>query len=288
MPHNATPKDGWTLVKGGTPEQTLGPSEAEPFLNWLFSDLSRKPQEMTLRETASVVRYLRWLGLHGIPKETIQQGPDAIKKYWHSTKSPEAIRARRNVEQMVQIVWRGLLATGQFAPANKKAAQAFFRRHSSTWDHPGMASAMEFLENFELPPGATSPFPKYSSLTKTSAASGDGNPYLENDLSERIAAADGALRRVAIKQPYELIANALRESPLTRALYRDVGWSSVEVRERVKGYKKQKRARTIEKLADKWILKYRSDKDTEMIRKWKAARPKSATGGEKVVLSALT
>jgi hypothetical protein len=234
---------------------------------------------MTLRETASAVRYLRWLGLHGIPKEIIQQGPDAIKKYWHSTKSPEAIRTRQNVEQMVQIVWRGLLEMGQFAPANKKAAQAFFRRHSSTWDHPGMASALEFLENFELPPGATSPFRKHSSVTKTSAASGDGNPYLENDLSERIAAADGALRRVAIKQPYELIANALKESPITRALYQDVGsWSSVEVRERVRGYKKQKRARPIEKLADKWILKYRSDQDTEeMIRKWKAGRRKSAT-----------
>jgi hypothetical protein len=180
---------------------------------------------------------------------------------------------------MVQIVWRGLLEMGHFAPANKKVALAFFQRHSSTWDHPGMASAIEFLENFELPPGATSPFRKHSSVTETSAASGDGNPYLENDLSERIAAADGALRRVAIKQPYELIASALKESPITRALYQDVcSWSSVEVRERVKGYKKQKRVRPIEKLADKWILKYRSDQDTaEMIRKWKAGRRKSAT-----------
>jgi hypothetical protein len=240
---------------------------------------------MILRETASAVRYLRWLGLHGIPKEIIQRGPDAIKEYWHSTKSPEAIRARQNVEQMVQIVWRGLLETGQFAPANKKAAQAFFRRHSSTWDHPGMASALEFLENFEIPPGATSPFRKYSFMTKTSAASGDGNPYLENDLSERIAAADGALRRVAIKQHYELIATALRESPLTQALHKDVGWSPVEVRERVKGYKKQKRARPIEKLADKWILKYRSDKDTEeMISRWRASKAKSDhvdRGGQK-------
>jgi hypothetical protein len=279
MPHNATPKDGWTVVKGGIPEQTLGPSEVEPFLKWLFSDLSRKPQEMRLKETAAAVRYLSWLGLHGIPKEIIRQGSDAIKEYWHCTKSPEAIRARRNVEQMVQIVWRGLLEMGQFATANKKAAQAFFRRHSSTWDHPGMASALEFLENFELPPGATSPFRKSSSVTKTSATSGDGNPYLENDLSERIAAADGALRRVAIKQPYELIANALRESPLTRALYENVGsWSSIEVRERVKGYKKQKQARPIEKLADKWILKYLSDQNTEeMIRKWKALRKKQAT-----------
>jgi hypothetical protein len=234
---------------------------------------------MTLRETASAVRYLSWLGIHGIPKEIVQQGPDAITEYLQSTKSPEAIRARENVQQMVQIVWCGLLEMGQFAPANKKVAQAFFRRHSSTWDHPGMASAMEFLENFELPPGATSPFRKYSSVTKTSAASGDGNPYLENDLSERMAVADGALRRVAIRQPYERIANALKESPVTRPLYQDVGsWSSVEVRERVKGYKKQKRARPIEELADKWILKYRSDQDTEkMVRKWKAGRRKSAT-----------
>jgi hypothetical protein len=278
MPHNATPKDGWNVVKGGIPGQTLGPSEVEPFLNWLFSDLSRKPQEMRLKETAAAVRYLSWLGLHGIPKEIIRQGPDAIQEYWHSTKSPEAIRTRQNVEQMVQIVWRGLLEMGQFATANKKAAQAFFRRHSSTWDHPGMSSALEFLENFELPPGATSPFRKHSSVRKTSATSGGGNPYLENDLSERIAAADGALRRMSIKQPYELIANALQVSPLTRALYKDVGWSPVEARERVKGYKKQKRARPIEKLADKWILKYLSDQNTEeMIRKWKALRKKPAT-----------
>ncbi len=294
MPHNIKPKHGWTVVTGGIPEQTLAPSEVNSFVKWLFSDLSRKQEEMKLRETASAVRYLSWLGIHGIPKKIIQQGPEATTKYWHSTKSAKAIRTRKNVEQMVQIVWRGLLEMGRFPTANKKAAQAFFRRHASTWDHPGMASALEFLENFELMPGATSPFRKYPSVTKSSATSGDGNPYLENDLSERIAAADGALRRVAIKQPYQLIANTLKASDLTRELYQDVGsWSSVEVRERVKGYKKQKRALPIEKLAHKWILKYRSDQDTKkMIRRWKAAGRKSATkkpdGAEKVTPAALT
>src|ERR1700675_4646507 len=151
MPHNAKPKDGWTVVKRGIPEQTLAPSEAESFLNWLFSDLSRKPQEMTLRETASVARYLIWLSSHGVPKAVAKGGPTAIRGYRRGLKTEESIRGRQDAERSALIVWGDLLRTGRFAPANKKAALAFFRRHSSAWDHPWLLSGLKFLEDFEVP-----------------------------------------------------------------------------------------------------------------------------------------
>jgi len=278
MPQDERPKDGWTVVKRGLSRQELAPSEVEPFLDWLFSDLAQKPQEMTLRETASVVRYLISLSLHGVPKDVVQQGPEAIKKYRRDPKTAETIRSRQDVERTAMIVWGDLLQVGQFGVANGSEAQEFFLRHRSAWKHPWLTSALTFLEDFELPADAPSPFRQYSLVSRSSATTGGANSYLENDLSERIAAADSALRRTPFKQRHTLIAAALQKSPLTRELRPNNDfWGPIEVRERVKGYTRQKRAHSIEGLADKWIFDYRwFITIEEMIRTWKASANNSA------------
>jgi hypothetical protein len=274
MPQDAKPKDGWTVERG----QELAPSEVEPFLSWLFSDLAQKPQEMTLRETASVVRYLISLSLHGVPKEVLQQGPEAINKYRRGPKTEETIRSRQDVERAAMIVWGDLLQVGQFGVANGREAQEFFLRHRSAWNHPWLSPALKFLKDFELPADAPSPFRQYSFVAESSAASSGANAYLENDLSERIAAADSALRRTRVKQPHALIATALQKSLRTRELRpKNDLWGPIEVRDRVKGYKKQKQAHPIDGLADKWILSYRWFlKIEEMISTWKASANNSA------------
>jgi hypothetical protein len=43
MPQNTKPEDGWTVVKRGIAKQSLAPSEAENFLEWLFRDLPKTP-----------------------------------------------------------------------------------------------------------------------------------------------------------------------------------------------------------------------------------------------------
>ena len=42
-------------------QETLGEEEAEPFLVFIFTDLCRRPDKITIRETAAVARYLEWL-----------------------------------------------------------------------------------------------------------------------------------------------------------------------------------------------------------------------------------
>jgi hypothetical protein len=122
---------------------------------------------MTLRETASVVRYLIWLSSHGVPKDVAKGGPAAIKEYRRGLQTEESIRGRQDVEHTALIVWGDLLRTGRFAPASKKAALAFFCRHSSTWDHPWLASGVKILEDFEVPKDERPPIRKYSTVNKT-------------------------------------------------------------------------------------------------------------------------
>jgi hypothetical protein len=273
MPPNVKSKDGWTVVDRGLLRQQLAQSEAEPFLDWLFSDLAERPETLSLRESASVVRYMLWLASHGIPKDVIDLGADAIQKYQHGPRAD--VHARQDVECIAKIVWDDLLQTGRINAASKTEALTFLRRHASSWNHCSLEPALKFLEDFGLPPGAEPPFRQYPLVAQKFAATGGGNPYLENDLSERIAAADSALQRVPIKNRHALIANALQKSPLTRELRpNDDSWGPIEVRDRVKGYKRQKWAHPGEGLADKWISGYRWDmKLNESIRAWKAKGP---------------
>jgi phage gp36-like protein len=62
--------------------QPLAEAEVDGYLTWQFRVAARRPKALTLRETAAVARYLLCLALHGVPKEIVDGGPDAVRKHW--------------------------------------------------------------------------------------------------------------------------------------------------------------------------------------------------------------
>jgi hypothetical protein len=250
MPEELTPK--------------LAESETEPFLTWLFSDLSLKTEPLKLLETAAVARYLMLLAIHGVPTEIAERGPDAILSYKHSPKSEKMLRGRQAVERTAKILWADLLDRAEFKPSTKDEALKFLGKYASARHDPWFECAVNFLKNCEeldlesMPPRSATPF-----VAKT-AAQNRGNPYLDDDLSERIAAADSALERAGVEDRQTVIAQALQDSPLTREQGpKDQIWGGVEVRARARTYRRQKHPMTREQVSNKWIGKYRSDIATE-------------------------
>jgi hypothetical protein len=80
MPTPSDPEDGWIRVDQFNRQQPqkLNEDEIDDYLNWQFRDLAKKPKPMTLKETASVVRFLRWLSHQGVPREILRRGAGAV------------------------------------------------------------------------------------------------------------------------------------------------------------------------------------------------------------------
>ena len=71
------------------PEDRLEPTEVDGFLEFIFSEVARKPKELVLKEVSAVVRYLRRLVVQGLPKSVLAGGQEAIRKYASRHKSAE-------------------------------------------------------------------------------------------------------------------------------------------------------------------------------------------------------
>ncbi len=257
MPQEPKHRDGWIQVNQPLPAQRLDTSEVQPFLNWIFGDLAVKRKRFKLRETAAVARYLAELATHGVPTKIVKRGRKAIQEYWLAPQEEVTRTSRRAVKKTAEIVWGNLFQLGQFDPATKQLVKRFLRKHSASVYHPWIEHALTFLEECELVPSSPA-----SRRSPNFVASGSfqerGNPYLEDDLSERIAAADSALRQSGIEDRQKLIADVLTISPLTEHLRpKGDSWGPVEVRERVKTYHRQKHSIAANQLANKWILRYR-------------------------------
>jgi hypothetical protein len=256
-------QDAWISSENlKLPLQELEASEIADYLAWQFGDLAKKSEPLHLRETASVVRYLHWLALHGVPKEVIHAGAEAVEEYRRTGRTKDALQSRQAVERTAKIIWGDLLQFGQIEAASKSETENFLREHAPYWPHPWMELSLKFLEDYDLPPDARSPFRPPHLHGRDASAQGDGNPYVQSDLSERIAAADRVLARARVRGRRKQIAEVLNASPLTRRS--DALWGPEEVADRVKGYKKQKRDIRYEALAnglaDRWIASYRYDR----------------------------
>jgi hypothetical protein len=164
--------------------------------------------------------------------------------------------SREALKEIAWILWRDLLQSGKFNASSKEEAQRFLDENHGLRQHPNFERARKFLDECEVPPGyppesATRPF------VATDFFEERGNSYLDDDLSERIAAADCALEQSGIKSRQQLISEALNNSPRTRnRLPKNVSWSAVEVRERVKTYKRQKKSNSLVQLSNNWIGRY--------------------------------
>jgi phage gp36-like protein len=240
--------------------QPLAEAEVDGYLTWQFRVAARRPKALTLRETAAVARYLLCLALHGVPKEIVDGGPDAVRKHWrdHLLKGErmrEANDARQCVQRTAEIVWGDLLQFGQFEVGSKREAQSFFKKHSSYWYHHWLEPALKFLEEFEVPPWTEAPFHQQQLVGPHVSEQGGGNPYLENDLSQRIAAADYALKKASIRGRRARIAKALNESPMCSRP--NDSWGPEEVRNRVRSYERMREHRSSESLVDESVFCYR-------------------------------
>lgn len=235
----------------------LAAGEVNSFLTWQFGDIARRPEALTLRETAAVVSYLRRLRIQGIPKEVVHRGLDAIKAYYRRPeRSAVEMRARHNAERVERLLWAELLQFGNLPVSSKTTAKTFLRRRASDLSGPWLGEALKFLEEYDLPPDANEQSGAQRLVGRQISIQGDINPYLQDDLSERIAAADYALKRAGIRARRRSIARALNDSMLTPL--KDDTWGADEVRDRVRAYERQHNHLPIDFIADKWVALYHS------------------------------
>jgi hypothetical protein len=259
MPGDANSETDRSLEES-TFASPIAEAEIDGYLAWQFSGVAWRPKALTLRETAAVARYLLWVAVHGVPKKIVDGGPEAVQKYWmdrylKGERMSEANDARQCVQRTAEIIWGDLLQFGQFEAGSKREAQSFFKKHSSYWHHPWIEPALKFLEEFEVPPWSEAPFHQQQLVGPHVSVQGGGNPYLENDLSQRIAAADYALKKASIRGRRARIAKALDESPLT-ARPND-SWGPEEVRNRVRSYERLRMHRSPDSLVDESVSSYR-------------------------------
>jgi hypothetical protein len=257
MPSFSTPPDDWIHFVGKPARiDVLAAGEVEPLLAWLFGDLGRKVKPLALRETASVVRYLMWLAIAGVPKEIGNRGSKALDRYWRYARYDKRDVARRNeAEVFAKLVWEDLLQSGTFKTSSKGKAKTFLRENSGRWHHPWLQSALELLETFEVPSGAAMPFAPKTTRARGVAKS-NNNAQADSDLSERIAAADAILQTAVGRKRRRLIADALNDSPLA-ARAKDT-WGPNEVRDRVRAYQRLTSRNSPQILASTWIVRFRS------------------------------
>ena len=243
----------------GSPEDGLEESEVQPFLKWLFDDLAVNCKPLKLSPSAAAIRHLMNVAWYGVPTEIVRQGPEAISAYWVAPRDEQTRLSQKALKQIASILWGNLLEFAQFDASSKEEAQRFLDENWAFCQHPNLERARSFLDACEVPPGYP---PESASRHFVSARSfqARGNAYLDDDLSERIAAADSALEQPGIGRRHAQIAQALNASARTAdRLPKNVSWSAVEVRERVKTYKRQKNSVPVIQLAHKWIGQYRSD-----------------------------
>jgi FkbM family methyltransferase len=93
-----------------TPRQELVPAEADAFLEYLFSNIARRPRSLNLREGAGVARYLKALAAETAP------GP-----------------IRSLLDRLAEMFWAALLQSAPFRTAEKTAAVEFMEIHANTY-----------------------------------------------------------------------------------------------------------------------------------------------------------
>ena len=226
----------------------LAADQADAFLNYLFSTVARRPKLLSLREGASVARYLKALTLE-----------------------MEAGEVRKQLDRLADAIWAMLF---QFAPiqaSDKPTVIGFLDKHRSTYlaglDRMfGLENAFQQIRKAPVPSrGDRFPAPLLQSGHQS--VYGPGRLHLDDDLTERVYAGYHALRRAGVRNARGRIATVLNRHQLrTRAGgLTSTKWGSDEVYERVKQYdaRLKKQAGTAEPwdsragfVVAKWVSSY--------------------------------
>jgi hypothetical protein len=258
MPRDSKTEDGWiTSDRLKRPSPKLDSNEVSDFLTWLFGDLAQKLHRMNLREAASVARYLDLLGTQGIPRSVSKGSPEEVLDYGLRQRSSADTQERRCVQRFAQSIWTTLFQFGRIDASSEPETRRFLIKHKGFWRNDLLFSkAMKFLEEFELPSDMPKARPP-SLVSRHLGPHGTSKRRLENDLSERIAAANCILRRAGQRGVRDRIAEQLNLSTSKKP---EAGWGPEEVGERVKTYGRLAKRHPDDFLIDKWITLYRADK----------------------------
>jgi hypothetical protein len=195
--------------------QILRPDEIEAFLNYIFSDISRRPKRLKLKETAAVARYLKAVAVE-------------------TSFSPE----RELVERVAEVIWGTLLDTGQIEIASTEQVMEFLEEHAPTYlasfDVPAM---VKYLRQVKAPTRHSDFFRPSNLMGKRRSGSHRGPDQLPDDLTERIYAAYHALRKAQVRDARGRVSEVLNRLGYKTQSRSDVNqWSSAEVIERCRQY----------------------------------------------------
>jgi len=290
MPQVPTdPRDGW--MNGEQlliPRQHLDASEVDAFLEFLFADVAQRPRPLRLREAAAVVRYLRLLTQFGVPSEVATRGELAIRQYRESVPDEDK-KSLWSAAKVAEIIWGDLRDHGMISPSDRTTALRFLETHAESCAWFYAEGALRFVKEFDVPPESQNLVERFVRPPKLRSrgmsASGNDNPHLQDDLSERISAAYQALQRASVPKSRDRIAKALTSAGIQatrRRTEQQTEWGWQHVHERIKQYERTERKRIREvlqvkgpvlnadvlkalqpwryRLADKWIMAYRSNR----------------------------
>jgi hypothetical protein len=229
--------------------QRLSPTQADGFLQYLFSGVARRTRPLRLREGAGVARYLKALA-------------------WKTPPGP----VRHQLEWLADVIWGTLLQFASFQPQEKPSVIRFLEAHADTYlAGCDFAIALDHVLATAPPALQRSLFPPPHLMSAKESAQGKGNPRLREDLSTRIYVAYRALKSSGVRNAPGRIAEVLNRHGLKTRGWGKIGevWGSGEVRDRVKQYEQKlkrrseaaSKKRTVAErrglLVDAWILSFR-------------------------------
>ena len=211
MPHSHNPYvERWRLreqVEAG--HMKLEEAEIQPFLDYVFGDLGRRPPEIRVREAARVARFLRRLALYGVPKQRPDRQAVSGRKS-RDDKTQVSEQDQMRLHDLGERIWNILLQNAPIEPSGPAAAIGFLRRYQPTFlAHHKVVEAVRVIQALELPTGTEDPFPPPNLVSGTVTATGKGNPRLSDDLTDRVYAAYFALRRQKVRRVGPQIADVL-------------------------------------------------------------------------------
>jgi hypothetical protein len=220
------------------PPQQLQPSEVEPYLDYLFGNVARRPKPIRLREGAAAARFLQ---------ELARQAP--------------AGEVRQLLSILAGVIWRTVLQNAPFSMGPKEAVVELLRKHASTYLVAfDVEAAVKYVQEAQPPiPRIRSEAPRL--LSRRLAVQADSAGQRLDDVSERIYAGYHALRRARVHKARRRIAEVLNRYRILRQPRgaTEATWGSDEVMERVKQYE------------DGWKGNHPGS-DSKALRQWRSAQ----------------
>ena len=219
--------------------------ESDSFLDFLFSDIAHRPDTLTLRETAAVARFLLALARGGVAPDDAADSQTEDSPHFEGGR--EDAEKRVLLSGLARIIWMDLLQFGKINACGKQVAARFLRRHRDTYlAGKDVSSALEAIEYFEVPERDRPLFQPPHLIARTFSAQGVGNPYLKDDLTERIYTGYHVLKLAREPRIRPRIAEALERAgaaTVARKRARGARWTWQDVNERIKEYDKRLRKR---------------------------------------------